>query len=324
VRAAERSDEALESSDYAVEPTHGPKVTGGVAVIVALALVYVLWGTTYLGIKVAIETIPPLLMVAIRMCLAGTGLYLVLRLRGSASPSKIEWRNAAIVAAFMLVGGQGSVTLAEKTVSSGLTALAVGATPLWATLFAGLWGRWPVKAEVLGLAVGFSGLLILNLGGAMSATPTGALLLLFSPASWAFGSVLSWRLRMPSGLMASAAEMMCASAMFMLLSLARGERLDQLPSAHSALAVVYLVIFGSVMGFSAYLFLLGRARPAVATSYAYVNPVVALAVGMWLGGEHVAGAALIAAPVILAGVVIVIVGGQRSQRLKRRDTRPKS
>jgi drug/metabolite transporter (DMT)-like permease len=290
------------------------KSSSRLIVLVALAAVYLIWGSTYLGIRVAIEGFPPSMMVAIRMFFAGCGLYLVLRLCGRPAPTLLEWRNTAIVGALMLLGGQGAVTFAEQTVSSGLTALAVGAMPLWAALFSGLWGHWPGRIEVLGLAVGFSGLMILNLGGAMSASPIGALLLLFSPASWALGSVLSRHLRLPSGLMASAAEMMWACVLFTAVSLLRGERLHAFPSGHAVFALAYLVVLGSVVAFSAYLFLLSHVRPVLATSYAYVNPVVALAVGVWLGGEHISGAALIATPIILGGVVIVMLGGQRTRR----------
>ncbi|MDB5076389.1 MAG: protein of unknown function transrane [Chloroflexi bacterium] len=280
-------------------------------VILALAAVYLIWGSTYLGIRFALEGFPPYMLGALRFLIAGAGLYIFLRMRGMSRPTLVEWQGSALLGILMLVLGFGGVTFAEQYVSSGLTALAVGAMPLWAALFAGLFGRWPVRVELLGLALGFAGLIILNLSGGLSAKPIGAIVLLISPAGWALGSVLSGRLRLPPGLMGSAAEMLCGGAVMAVISVVRGERLHHTPSMHATLALVYLTVFGSIVAFSAYLFLLGRVRPSLATSYAYVNPIVAMGVGVWLGGEHTSGAALFATPIILAGVVIVLVGQQR-------------
>jgi drug/metabolite transporter (DMT)-like permease len=211
----------------------------------------------------------------------------------------------------MLVFGFGGVTFAEQYVSSGLAALAVGAMPLWAALFGGLLGRWPGRLESTGLAIGFSGLVVLNLEGSLRASPIGAVVLLMSPACWALGSVLSRRMRLPSGLMGSAAEMLCGGVLLVLVSLVRGERLHHMPQAQAVLALAYLTVFGSVIAFSAYMYLLSRVRPALATSYAYVNPVVAIAVGALIGGEHVSQAVLVATPIILAGVVTVLISRER-------------
>jgi drug/metabolite transporter (DMT)-like permease len=280
-------------------------------VFIALGAVYLIWGSTYLGIRFALEGFPPYMLGALRFVVAGAGLYTFLRIRGMRRPTLVEWQGSALLGALMLVLGFGGVTFAEQYVSSGLTALAVGAMPLWAALFAGLFGRWPVKIESLGLVLGFTGLIILNLSGGLRASPTGAVVLLISPACWAMGSVLSGRLRLPPGLMASAAEMLCGGVFMAAISLLRGERLHHMPSPHATLSLAYLIVFGSIVAFSAYLFLLGRVRPSLATSYAYVNPVVAMGVGVWLGGEHTSGAAILATPIILAGVVIVLIGQQR-------------
>ena len=283
-----------------------------VRVAIALGTLYLIWGSTYLGIRIAIESFPPFLMGALRFLVAGVALYLFLRLRGVPPPTKAQWKGAAILGAFMLVGGFGGVSFAEQWVSSGLAALAVGATPLWAALFAGFWGRWPSRLEWGGLALGFSGLVLLNLDNHVRASSWGAIALLVGPACWGFAAATSRRLTLPPGLMGSAAEMLTGASMLLCISLARGERLHTAPTWHSVLALGYLSLIGSLIGFSCFLYLLSHVRPALATSYAYVNPVVAMGLGVWLAGEHVSSLALIALPTILTGVVLVLAGRERS------------
>jgi drug/metabolite transporter (DMT)-like permease len=216
-------------------------------------------------------------------------------------------RNAAFIGALLLVGGNGSVTFAEQWVSSSLAALAVGTTPLWAALFAGLWGRWPSRVEWLGLGLGFVGIIFLNLESDLRASPVGAAALLFATASWAFGSIWSRHLSLPAGLMSSATEMLAGGAVLMVLSLSAGERLTAVPSDRSLWALAYLIVFGSIVAYSAYLYLLGRVRPSLATSYAYVNPVVAVALGVGLAGERITALGIIAMLAIIAGVLLVML-----------------
>ncbi len=283
------------------------------ALAAALLSVYVIWGSTYLAIRIALEGLPPFLMAGARFVVAGVVLFAVLWLRGAPAPSPRQWGNAALVGGLLLVGGNGGVVVAEQTVASGLAALGVATVALWAALFAGLWGQWPKRLEWAGLAVGFAGVALLNVGGGLRASPVGALALVVGPVSWALGSMWSRHLDLPSGLMASAAEMVAGGVMLLAISGAAGERAPRSLATRPLVALVYLIVFGSWIGFSAYLYLLRHARPAIATSYAYVNPIVALGLGVVLGGEHIEAGEWAATPVILAGVALLAVAHGRSR-----------
>jgi drug/metabolite transporter (DMT)-like permease len=282
-----------------------------VGIGLALLAVYLIWGSTYLGIRVALEGFPPFLMAGVRFLFAGTVLYLVLRLRGAPTPSRAQWGGGALLGVLLLVFGNAGVTFAEQWVSSGLAALGVATVPLWAALFAGLLGRWPGKWEWVGLALGFLGIVLLNLEGDMRTNPAGALILLLAAASWAFGTVWSRRLTLPDGLMASAVEMLVAGALLLPIALITGERMSGPPPARALLALGYLIV-AALVAFSAYNYLLRRVRPALATSYAYVNPPVAVALGAGLAGERIGGSGLLAMLVILAGVGLVMLGRERT------------
>jgi drug/metabolite transporter (DMT)-like permease len=276
----------------------------------ALLAVYLIWGSTYLGLRVALEGFPPFLMAGVRFIVAGGALYLWLRARGAPAPNRSQWAGGALLGAFLLVGGNGGVTFAEQWVTSGLAALVVATMPLWAALFAGLLGRWPGRLEWAGLALGFVGIVLLNLESDMRANPLGALILVLAAASWAFGTVWSRRLTLPMGLMASAVEMLTAGALLLLAGLLAGERITTLPNARPVLALIYLIV-AALIAFSAYNYLLRRVRPAIATSHAYVNPVVAVALGIWLAGEHISASGLLAMLLILAGVALVLLVRER-------------
>jgi drug/metabolite transporter (DMT)-like permease len=282
---------------------------GGQSLSVWLALlaVYVIWGSTYLAIRFAIEGFPPFLMAGIRFVIAGGLLFVLLRLRGEPIPTRKEWGAAAIVGLLLLVGGNGMVTFAEQWVASSLAALAVATVPIFAALFAGKWGRWPTRREWLGLGIGLAGVVLLNLEGDMRANPLGALALLFATVSWAFGSVWSRYLPMPKGMMGSAIEMLAGGVVLLGLGFVTGEQITTMPGPRPILALLYLIVFGAIIAFTAYNFLLQRVRPSLATSYAYVNPVVAVALGVGLAGEQVTLFGLIAMPVILVGVGIVVL-----------------
>lgn len=279
-------------------------------VILALLAVYLIWGSTYLGIRYTLEGFAPYQMAGIRFVIAGSVLYVFLRARGAPSPSWRQWRASAIVGALLLVGGMGSVAYAEQWIASGLAAVWIATMPLWAALFAGLLGRWPRRMEWLGMGIGIAGVVLLNLEGNLQANPIGVLALTFATISWAFGSVWSNRLALPSGLMASAAEMLCGGVMLAALSLIIGEPPPH-PTDRSVLALVYLIVFGSLVAFSAYGYLLRRVRPTLATSYAYVNPVVAVILGVGLAGEPIGGIGVVAMLVILAGVALVMLSRER-------------
>ncbi|WP_043801231.1 drug/metabolite exporter YedA [Deinococcus gobiensis] len=272
-------------------------------VLVCLALVYVVWGSTYFGIKVAIETLPPLGMLGVRFALAGAVLMLALRLRGAALPTAREWAASAAVGLLLLGGGTGLVTLAEREASSSVAAMVIAVSPLFAAVFARLWGEKTGGREWLGIGVGLLGIALLNVGE-LRATPLAAFLLVLAPLCWTFGSQWSRHLHLPRGLMASAAEMLTGGALLLLLSAATGERWHT-PSAASLWALAYLTVFGSLVAYSAYMYLVEHTRPALATSYAYVNPVVAVLLGVGLGGEQLGALGWAALAVILGGVVLV-------------------
>ena len=272
-------------------------------VVLALLVLYLVWGSTYLGIRVALEGFPPLFLSGSRYVLAGGLLYAFLRWRGAPRPSAREWGGAFLVGT-LLVAGNALVSISEQWVSSGLAAVVMASMPLWAVLLAGLWGDWPSRLEWAGIAVGLAGVGILQSGGELRASPLGAALLVLSTWSWALGSMWSRRLPLPRGPMGSAAEMLGGGAAWLAVSLAHGDRLAGVPALRPLAAYAYLAVFGSLVGFSAYTFLLGRVRPALATSYAYVNPVVAVGLGA-LAGEPVGPRAVGALALILLGVGIV-------------------
>lgn len=287
----------------------------GLAVALALAAVYLIWGSTYLGIRFGLEGgWPPLLMAGSRFLVAGGLMYAALRLRGEPAPRRGQWRNAAIMGALLLGLGNGMVTIAQQSVSSGIAAVAVASAPLWMGLFATLRGQRLNRLEWAGLVVGFAGVLWLNAGGTLSASPQGLIALLIAPLAWAYGSIWSRGRDLPSPFMASAAQMLCAGVLMLAAGVAFGERFDAWPTAKGLAAVAYLVVFGSIVGFSAYVWLLHHVRPALAGSYAYVNPAIAVVLGAWLARERFSVADLGAMAVILAGVVLITLARTRAPR----------
>ena len=280
-------------------------------IIAALAAVYLSWGSTYLMIRIALAELPPLFLMGIRFFLFGIGIYAYLRLRGVPNPSVREWLWSAVIGVFLMLGGSAGVAYAEQWVSSGLAALAIATTPLWTVLFAGIWKRWPNRLEWAGLLVGLAGIVALNLEGDLRSSPRGAILLILAAMTWAFGSAWSQHLKLPRGMMAGAAQMITGGAIVLFVSFVIGERMTAVPTWRSISAVLYLGIVGSLVGFTAYVYLLGRVRPALATSYAYVNPIIAVLLGMWVLGERIHRAGMIAMVIILTGVVLVMLGQLR-------------
>jgi len=278
-----------------------------------LFALYVIWGSTYLGIRFALESYPPFLLAGIRFLGAGIALYGFLRWRGMAPPTALQWRNAAFTGLLLLGLGNGLVCFAEERVSSGIAAVAVASMPLFAALFTGMYGQWPNRRESIGLAVGFAGVIVLNLGSSLSGSRIGALALLVAAACWAFGSAWSRRREMPRGPMNTAAQMLCASLALLAFGFLSGEHLPAHPTTRATLALVYLGVFGSIVAFSAYLYVLKHARPALATSYAYVNPPVAVLLGILLAGEHLGPFDLAGMAVILLGVMVITLGQARAR-----------
>jgi drug/metabolite transporter (DMT)-like permease len=272
--------------------------------VLALLSVYIIWSTTYLGIRYALESFPPYLMMGIRFVIAGGGLGIVLLLRGGPMPTRRQIRSATIVGILLLVFGMGSVALAEQSISSGLAATLVATSPVWAMIFSMLWGDRPHRREWVGVALGLFGVGVLSLEGNLQANPLGVALMIFAPAAWGLGSVWSKHLDMPKGAMANAAEMFIGGAILVVLGLLRGERILTPPTLNASLAMIYLITFGSLVTLTAYMYLLKTVSPALATSYALVNPALALLLGA-LVGEQITGSALIALPIILTGVAFV-------------------
>jgi drug/metabolite transporter (DMT)-like permease len=282
---------------------------------IALLAIYIVWGSTYLGIRIAVETIPPFLMAATRFLLAGGMLFLWRRMAGDLTPTPRQWRNAAIVGAFLLLGGNGVVSWAEKNVESGITALLIGSTPMWLVLIEALrrGGSRPGPRAVIGLLIGFTGIAILlapTRAGAFSHIfLPGALAILFAAFSWALGSIYSRNADMPSSvLMGSAAEMLAASLGLFLVSGISGEWGDFSPatvSSRSLFGLLYLVFFGSLVGFVAYAWLLRNTPVSIASTYAYVNPLVAVLLGAWIGQEGLSARVLVAAVVIVGAVALI-------------------
>jgi drug/metabolite transporter (DMT)-like permease len=276
-----------------------------VLVPLALVSVYLIWGSTYLGIRIALESFPPFLMAAIRFPLAGALMFAFLRWRGVAAPTPRQWFNCFVTGSLLLGVGNGLVCYAEQTVASGIAAVAVASVALIIAIFAGIYGQWPSRVEWAGLIVGFIGVVVLNFGGELRGSPAGAVALLLATIGWAFGSVWSKHQDMPQPMMSAAGQMLCGGISLALIAAIRGEHLTALPSLHATLALLYLLVFGSLVGFSAYIYLLHHTRPAVAASYAYVNPPVAVLIGVALAGETVTTFDIVGMIIVLASVAAI-------------------
>ena len=302
------NDTTCDTALAAPRPTlFGPRVL----VPASLFALYLIWGSTYLAIRVALESYPPFLMAGTRFLVACIAFYAFLRMRGMPAPTRAQWLNAAITGTLLLGMGNGLVCYAEQSVASGLAAVAVAAMPLFAALFGGLYGQWPRRMEWLGLGVGFAGVVLLNLGGGMAGATLGAIALLVAAMSWAFGSVWSRHRNMPPAAMNTAAQMLTGGTVLFVGALLFGERFPAAPSMASTLSLAYLAVFGSLIAFTAYLYVLNTVRPALATSYAYVNPPVAVLFGALLGGETVHGFDLVAMAVILGGVGLIALAREK-------------
>jgi drug/metabolite transporter (DMT)-like permease len=277
--------------------------------LVALLALYLVWGSTYFAIRIALEGLPPFLLAGTRFILAGLVLLSVARVRGAAWPTGRQVRAGGAVGV-LLCAATGLVTAAERDVSSSVAAVVVASMPLWTVVVAAFWRERPTRWEVAGLLVGLAGVVLLQQGGELQAAPLGAALLVLATWSWAVGSMWSRRLPMPTGLQAPGVEMLAGGLVLTAAGLLLGERVTALPAARPALAWLYLTVFGSLVAFSAYNFLLRRVRPALATSYAYVNPAVAVVIGA-AAGEPVGPRSVGALGLILAGVGLVAATRQR-------------
>lgn len=293
--------------------------------LLAFAIVYVVWGSTYLAMRVAIDTLPPFLMGGVRFVIAGALLAAWVAVRERPGwPTRGQWLWALATGALLMVGGNGGVLLAETRVPSGVVALLAASLAIWMVVLDGLRPEGPRQPPLVwvGLAVGLAGVGVLvgpaRLAGAGTVDPIGAAFALGGSLAWAAGSLLSrGRGRPESALAGSALQMLCGGALLLLLAAAHGDFTHVAgpagaPSARSLAAVAYLVVFGSLVGFTAYVWLLQHAAPAKVATYAYVNPLVAVALGWALGGEPLGARTLVAAAVIVGGVALITAGRARA------------
>lgn len=278
----------------------------------ALGALYLIWGSTYLAIRFAIDSLPPFLMAGVRFALAGAVLYAWSRSTGAPRPTRANWRAATLVGGCLLFAGNGGVVWAEQRVESGVAALLVTAVPLWMALLDWLrTGRRPGWRVGAGLLIGFAGVSVLVRPGAGGGTidPLGAGVLLVASFCWAWGSLASKRLPLPSSpLLTTAMEMLAGGGLLLLASLVAGEPGGFDPGAvttRSLVALGYLIAFGSLVGFTAYIWLLRVAPPALVGTYAYVNPIVAVVLGWAFAGEPLTARTLVAAAIIVTGVAVL-------------------
>jgi drug/metabolite transporter (DMT)-like permease len=291
-------------------------------ILAAFAAVYVVWGSTYLAIRIAIETLPPLLMAGARFLLAGTLLYAFMRLRGEPAPERRHWKSTALIGLLLLLFGNGAVVMAERTVPSGVAALLVAMVPMWMVLLEWLrrGGTRPTGRTIIGLVIGFAGMVLLvgpgGFVGGDRVDPFGAGLVLMGSLAWAAGSIYSRGAALPkSAFLATGMEMMWGGVWLVLAATVLGEWGSVDPAVfttRSVLAFLYLVVFGSLIGFTAYIWLLGVTTPARVSTYAYVNPVVAVLLG-WALLDEPLGARVLGAAAIIVAAVAVITMGKRAQ-----------
>ncbi|MGH2505639.1 MAG: EamA family transporter [Ktedonobacterales bacterium] len=301
--------------------SHGRNAALGIAI--TLGLVYLIWGSTYLGIHFADETLPPFLMGGTRFLIAGSLMYLWCRLRGIPNPTWRQWRSAGIVGLCLLVGGNGTVIFVETQAPSSIVALLVALVPLWTVVL--LWlrrgGQRPTARTVVGVTLGLVGvgLLVLHGGGASGqfVNPL-VLLLILSTGAWAYGSLYAQGAQLPpSPLMSTAVEALVGGAVLSVVAVATGDPWTmawQAVSMKSLLALGYLIIFGSIVAYTSYTWLLKHAPPALVSTYAYVNPVVAVILGWAFDNEAVTFWTLVSASIIVASVVLITLPMRRSAR----------
>jgi drug/metabolite transporter (DMT)-like permease len=292
------------------------------AVVIAFAAIYLIWGSTYLGIRVAVKTLPPFLMAGMRFAVAGTLIFAFLRLKGAPWPKAGQWREQAIIGVFLLLGGNAVVSWAEQKTPSGITSLILGASPLIMVLMDWMRprGTRPSVALVLGVAVGIAGIALLLGPDAIPAgyrpPPLYLAALFFSSVSWWTGSLYSKHIQNGTPLLMGAAMQMLSGSVCMLLTgfiLGEGRGFHFVEvSPRSWIAFIYLVIMGSTVAYPTYVWLLEHCTPAKVSTYAYVNPVVAIFLGWAVLGEPLNGRIILASAIIVAAVAIITVGRTKS------------
>ena len=278
--------------------------------VACLAAVYLIWSSTYLAIRVAVHELPPLLMAGMRFIAAGGVMLAIARRRGAAWPSLAAWLRALPVGMLLFLGGNGFVALSEQSVSSGGAAVVCATMPLWVGVLGAFLGAKPTVREWVSLVIGFTGVVVLMGGPALAGEPQHVALLIASPILWALGSLISRRTKPVTGAQAAlvtpALHMLTGGVILILAGAGIGETVPMHASVNAWLAVAYLAVFGSIIGFTAYSWLLANARPVVATSYAYVNPVLAVLIGAALYGEPLGWTTLVANVLIVGAILLAL------------------
>lgn len=278
-------------------------------IVACLAATWLVWGSTYLAIKFALVSFPPFFQMGTRFLVAGALLMLWVWWRREPMPTRVQWRNALIVGALMLGGGMGGTAYAEQSVASGLVVAFIAISPAMITLASLPFGVRPSRLEVAGIFVATIGVLLLVRGAGFSASPAGLVAVIVACTAWAAGSVLSQHV-LPLAPAASgfSSEMLCGGVVLMALSWMTGESFHWPPQALAAASWVYLVVFGSLIAFCAYMVLLANASRALATSYCFVNPVIAMLLGVSLAGELVSGREWLSVGIVVADVAVLVLG----------------
>jgi drug/metabolite transporter (DMT)-like permease len=283
---------------------------------IALLALYIVWGSTYLAIRFAVETIPPFMHAALRFLISGAILYAWRRMSGDPAPTAGNWKSTAIVGTALLLGGNGLVAWAEQSVPSGIAALMISTSPFWLVLFESMraGGTKPTWRGILGLVIGFSGVFLLIgpaeiTGGEGSFDTFGVILLLLAPLFWSMGSIYARGADMPkSTLLSTGMQMLTGAAALFIVSAFKGEfsgySLGEV-SARSWWGLIYLITFGSLVGFVSYGWLLHNAPVSLTSTYAYVNPIVAVFLGWLLAGEELNARIAIASAIIIGSVVLI-------------------
>lgn len=280
----------------------------------ALFAVYIVWGATSLGTDIALESYPPFMLLAMRLLLASVILIAFLKIRSMSFPSSREALIATAIGGLMFGGRAGFLTFAQQQgLGFGMISLGIATVPLWALIFSYFWGYRSSKPELLALVIGMAGMAILTAGSDFVAQPVALAILLFSPMIWAFGSMSSKYVTMPSGLMSPAFQMVGGCVVLVVMSLLRGEQFPTEPSLPATTAFLFLAVLGTLVAFTAYMYLVRNVSPGLATSYAYVNPVVAVIFEVIVIGETLPPTAILALIVIATSVILLMVG--RSTRL---------
>ncbi len=275
-------------------------------VLIALLVVYLVWSSTYYALRVAVEELPALLMGGVRYLIAGLILFGFARSRGARTPTRRQWAFAFIPGGLLFLVGNGFVALAEVKLSSAVAAVVVATMPMFAAAMAPLFKEKSRGGEWLGMTLGLFGVIVLSLNGELQAHWGSALLLFVAPVGWALGSMLSRKLPSAEGMLTPATQMICGGVLLVVAGFARGEHLPATVTARGVVALVYLIVAGSLAGFSAYAYLLKHTRPALAMSYSYVNPPIAVLIGAALGKEHIGPEMLVAVGLIAAGTFALL------------------